>query len=376
MKGISYKKIKGLHLELTIKCNAICDMCSRNYKGKVRKNLQLTELTLDDCKKIFSPSFISRLELISMCGVYGEPVTATEILEIIEYFYSCNSNLHINIYTNGSIRTEEWWGKLAKTLKNGYVVFGIDGIGDIHAIHRKNTNYDKIIANAKSFIKAGGKARWDFIVFKHNEHQVEEAKKISEELGFEIFQIKKTSRFFKSLYETDENLDSTFLEYGRHPIFNTSDQIDNYLELPESKEYRNESEETLLNLIKEYGSLNNYFDNVKIDCSAINTNGVFVSAYGNVYPCCNIYQQICYGDLHGVKDKSELNEYNLAKSDNLSAFDYSIEEIVEGPFFKELQKSWLCQSIENGKPKVCCRTCGKNLDIHKNGHYKMDKRYM
>ena len=30
----------------------------------------------------------------------------------------------------------------------------------------------------------GGKAQWDFIVFKYNENQVEVAKKISEELGF------------------------------------------------------------------------------------------------------------------------------------------------------------------------------------------------
>jgi MoaA/NifB/PqqE/SkfB family radical SAM enzyme len=373
---ISYQKIKGLHLEVTTKCNAMCGMCNRNYKGKVRENLKITELTLDDCKKIFPSSFLAQLELISICGVYGEPIMATELLDIIDYFYSCNPNLHINIYTNGSINTEEWWIKLAASLKNGYVVFGIDGIGDIHSIHRKNTDYDKIIANAKTFINAGGKARWDFIVFKHNEHQVEEAREISKQLGFEIFQIKKTSRFFKNLYEKDENLDSTFLEYGKHPIFNSKGEIDGYLELPEKKEYRNDSEENLLNLIKEYGSLNNYFDNVKIDCSAINTNGVFVSAYGSVYPCCNVYQQVRYGDLHEVSDKDELNEYELSKKYNLSAFDSSIESIVEGPFFRELQKSWSCKSINEGKPKVCCRTCGTNLDMHKGGHYRMDKRYM
>lgn len=36
-----------------------------------------------------------------------------------------------------------------------------------------------------------GKAQWDFIVFKYNENQVEVAKKISEELGFKSFQVKK-----------------------------------------------------------------------------------------------------------------------------------------------------------------------------------------
>lgn len=376
MKKISYEKIKGLHLELTTKCNAICDMCSRNYKGRVRENLVITELTLDDCKKILSPSFIAQLEVISLCGVYGDPIATTQLLEIVDYFYDYNPKIHINIYTNGSMNTKEWWIKLAKSLKNGYVVFGIDGIGDTHAIHRKLTNYDKIIANAKYFIDAGGSARWDFIVFKHNEHQVEEARAISKELGFEIFQVKKTSRFFKNLYEKDSNLDSTILEYGKHPLFNNKGEISGYLELPDQKQYRNESEEMLFNLTKEYGSLNNYFDKIKIDCSAINTNGVFISAYGDVYPCCNVYQQVRYGDLHGVTDKDELNEYAIAKKYDLSAFNSSIKNIVEGPFFEELQKSWTCKSISEGKPKSCCRTCGVNINMHKNGHYKMDKRYM
>ncbi|MFA6777329.1 MAG: radical SAM protein [Bacilli bacterium] len=376
MSEISYDKIRGLHLEISTKCNSICDMCSRNYKGKVRENLLLAELTLEDCKKIMPSEFISQLELISLCGVYGDPLTATHLLEIIDYFYLCNPEIHINIYTNGSLQNEEWWIKLAKTLKHGYVVFGIDGLENTHSIHRKNTDFNKIISNATAFIKAGGKARWDYIVFKHNENQVEEAKTLSEKLGFEIFQIKKTSRFFKNLYEKDDSLDSTFLEYGKHPIFNANGEIENYLELPEKKEYINDSEEDLFNLIKDYGTLNNYFDSVKIDCAAINTNGIFISAYGEVYPCCNIYQQVRYGDLHNVKDNDELNEYNLAKNENLSAFDLQIKDIVEGPFFKKLQKSWHCNSLKEGKPKSCCRTCGINLNMHKSGHEKMDKRYM
>lgn len=376
MNQITYENIKGLHLELTNKCNAVCDMCSRNYKGKTRENLKLKELSLNDCKKIMPPEFILKLELISLCGVYGDPIVSKDLINIIDYFYSCNPKVHINLYTNGSLNSKNWWINLAKVLKNGYVVFGIDGIDETHSIYRKNTDYNKIIENAKTFINAGGKARWDFIVFKHNEHQVKRAEELSKELGFEIFQIKKTSRFFKNLYETDENLDSTFLEYGKHPRFNSKGEIDGYLEMPENKEYRNSSEENLFKLIKDYGSLNNYFDKVKIDCSSINTNGIFISSSGEVYPCCNVYQQVRYGDLHNVKDKNELNEYKLAITDDLSAFNRTIKEIVGSKFFKELQNSWNCESIEKGKPKSCCRTCGVNLDMHKGGHKKIDKRYI
>ena len=63
-------------------------------------------------------------------------------------------------------------GNIYRKKKKNYnctVIFGIDGIG--------------------------GKAQWDFIVFKYNENQVEVAKKISEELGFKSFQVKKQAVF-------------------------------------------------------------------------------------------------------------------------------------------------------------------------------------
>ena len=35
----------------------------------------------------------------------------------------------------------------------------------------------------KWYIKAGGVARWEFLVFKHNQHQIEEARQLANELG-------------------------------------------------------------------------------------------------------------------------------------------------------------------------------------------------
>ena len=56
--------------------------------------------------------------------------------------------------------------------------------------------FNKVIENAKSYIDAGGRAQWNFIVFKHNEHQVEEAKELSKQLGFYNILIRNTGRFF------------------------------------------------------------------------------------------------------------------------------------------------------------------------------------
>ena len=102
--------------------------------------------------------------------------------------------------TNGSARTQDWWRDLAKTIgTDGYVIFSIDGLEDTNYLYRKNTVWEKIIDNAKAFIDAGGIAHWEYIVFEHNQHQIEEARRLSEQMGFQKFQVKTSSRFFSSV---------------------------------------------------------------------------------------------------------------------------------------------------------------------------------
>lgn len=375
MIDFNYEQITGMHLELTTKCNANCPMCARNYQGKTRANLPIAELTLEDCKQLFPKDFLRQIGFISICGVFGDPINAKYLIDIIKYFYSCNENIFINIYTNGGIKPSEWWAELARELKKGYVIFGIDGIGETSEIHRRGTNYGTVISNAQAFIGAGGRAKWDYIVFRHNEEQVEDAKLLSQQLGFDSFQIKKTSRFFKSLYEIDPALDSTILEYGKHPIFDSLGNIVEYLELPNNKQYVNDSEGTIEQLINEYGSMNEYFNQTRIECQAIQTHGIFVSALGEVYPCCTYYQQVCYGSIFAVQDKDELNEFILSSQYQLSAFIKPIREIVEGEFFQKIANSWSCSSLSAGKPKSCCRTCGSRMDMHSATHtHKTNER--
>ena len=55
--------IRTIHLEITQKCQAACPMCDRNQNGgALNPHINLNELTLDDCKNIFKPSFIKQLK--------------------------------------------------------------------------------------------------------------------------------------------------------------------------------------------------------------------------------------------------------------------------------------------------------------------------
>ena len=370
----NFKDIRGVHLELTTKCNSNCTMCGRNFHGIVCPKLKLTELSLKDCKRIFSPEFLRQLKNMSICGVYGEPTLAKDFLEIIEYILACNPKLKLDVYTNGGIHSIDWWQKLAQVLNNekSKVVFGIDGLKNTHSIYRRGTKFPIILRNAQAFIRSGGIAEWNFIVFKHNEHQVKEAHKISKKLGFKIFQVKRTSRFYNYFYEQDPALVSQNEQFGKKPFYNNKGQKTGNIELPNNNYYRNDSLKTIKKLIKEYGSLIKYFDRVPIKCQAKKTGGIFVSATGSVFPCCWVYQQSNYGIFYGVRDLLELNEANaLYKSGGikfLSAKKYSIKHIINGRFFKLIEKSWDLQDLKNGKSKVCARHCGCQLDMHERQH--------
>ena len=68
-------------------------------------------------------------------------------------------------------------------MKNVIMSFSIDGLEDTNHLYRQDVEWDKIMERAKKFIGAGGRAEWKFIIFRHNQHQVEEARSLSKELG-------------------------------------------------------------------------------------------------------------------------------------------------------------------------------------------------
>jgi hypothetical protein len=170
-------------------------MCPRRINGGALNPLiSLNEITLEQFKEWFSVEFIQQLDSLFMCGNLGDPIIAQDCLEIFQYLRTTNPTIRLSMHTNGSARNKAWWQALAETKVK--VTFGIDGSLQItHSAYRIGTDLDKILENAQAFITAGGDARWDMLVFKHNEHQIDACRKRSKELGFTEFRTKHTSRF-------------------------------------------------------------------------------------------------------------------------------------------------------------------------------------
>ena len=349
-----YHQIKTVHLEITSKCNARCPMCTRTIcGGPDNPVLPLVELSLEDIQSIFPVDFIERLHRIYMCGNYGDPVVAKDTLESFRYFRKINPKIRLEMFTNGSARKKSWWQELARIVD--LVHFSVDGLEDTNVIYRKGTHFPTIQKNMEAYLGAGGTAVWDFIVFRHNEHQVDQARSFAKELGFKKFNVKNTGRFFSSIKMAGTD---------RQVVYNRKREVEYFLERPVDEKYQNKALAKEDFLVEKYGSLENYLNQTPIQCKVAREKSLYVSAQGYAFPCCWTAHQL-YPWYFGEKGSymwkliSELN----GGVDDLDAKVNDLESIVNGPFFQEiLTNSWSKPSLKEGKPKCCAKTCGNEFD--------------
>ena len=217
--------IGRLQLEITNYCNAFCSQCERNYMiilqnetSEERRKfktldydvaLNNTYLSIADIKKTFLPNKWTHLDEIVLCGNVDEPVINPDVIEIIKYFYYLdNKEKDIWVHVNGGSRSESFWselGELSKELNNRLIViFGIDGDEETNHLYRKNVNWKTLQKNWRAYISSGGRAGWQFIVFKWNQHQIADIKKLSEAEKFERFVVIKSFRNTNPENEIDE----------------------------------------------------------------------------------------------------------------------------------------------------------------------------
>jgi MoaA/NifB/PqqE/SkfB family radical SAM enzyme len=310
--------IRDVHLELTSKCQARCPMCPRRINGGPMNPLfDLTEIDLATFKSWFSPEFIQQLNKLFMCGNLGDPIIAEDCLEIFQYLRETNPNMQLTMHTNGSARNVNWWQELAKLKVK--VTFGIDGLEDTHKLYRVSTDWHKIIKNAWSFIEAGGEAEWHMLVFKHNEHQVEECRAMAEELKFKNFQVKHTSRFVEDkLHVLDDTGRTTHILYPT------------------------ETSKAMVSKVKDN------INSTKINCKAVQHKQMYIAADGTVSPCCwldfswqlpNQASRVDYMDAVGLFP-------NLHKD--------SLATIFSSGYFQQIEDTWAHKPLLE-----CSRQCGK-----------------
>ncbi len=345
-----YKDIKTIHLEVTQNCQAACPMCDRNCNGQgVNPHINLDELSLEDCKKIFSPKFIKQLDTMYMCGNLGDPIVARDTLEIFAYFREHNKNMWLSMNTNAGARDEVWWSNLATIFgRMGSVIFSVDGLRDTNHLYRQGVNWNNVERSMDAFIEAGGRARWDFLIFEHNQHQVEEAEKLSKQKGFEKFTAKKTGRFITQDSKKKES----------HQAVDKKGKETTQLRKPDKK-YQNKALQKQDIIIKKYGSMDAYYDAAPIICKVKKENSLYITAEGLALPCCWTAGRM-YKWWH--KDPKVEQIWDFIPNKNALDARSGLDKVFETGIFNTIQDSWSKPTCGEGKLKVCAMKCGAEFD--------------
>jgi MoaA/NifB/PqqE/SkfB family radical SAM enzyme len=261
-------------IELSNQCNLNCGLCARHGRKLPKHYITLKQfknIKLDEIEAI-----------IYIGGQLGDPLTNPYFLDIIKTTKNWNNQLIIQ--TNGNFHDEDWWWNLSKYLPNDHSIwFPIDGTDNkTMAIYREGSKYDRVIHNAVSFINGGGNAVWQMIMFEHNKHQFEKAKKLSSIYGFSDFRL-IPSIFYNEKYKRPSE------------------------DIKSDKEFSN--------------------DNRKHRCR-IEMNKYQISSKGEYLPCCFYFDNISLPE-------------NLKKID-----DYSIKEILEDGYYDRILNHVTTNEIE------------------------------
>ena len=198
------QSVCDLELDLTNLCNARCPQCPRydiNYK--LRPGLNKNNLSLELIQNQIDYKYLEMAERFHFIGTTGEPTLNPQFLDIQKFLLDINPGAKLICHTNGDTHNEDWWaecGQVYSTSPNSVVQFGIDGLEDTHHLYRVNTKFERVMKHAKAFIDNGGQAVWQFLIFKHNQHQVYDAMEMSRQLGFARFKPLRSTRF---IYHND-----------------------------------------------------------------------------------------------------------------------------------------------------------------------------
>ncbi len=346
----NYNEIKTIHLEVTQNCQASCPMCDRNMNGEgVNPHINLDELSLVDCMNIFPPQFVKQLETMYMCGNLGDPIVARDTLEIFRYFRKHNDNMWLSMNTNGGAKDANWWKELAVVLgRMGAVIFSVDGLEDTNHIYRQGVVWKNVERNMRAFINAGGRARWDFLIFEHNQHQVEEAENLAKHWGCEKFIKKKTGRFVDAKTNKKES----------HQAKNKKGKETAKLKKPDVK-YQNKALTKQETILKKYGSMDNYYDAAPINCKVAKEKSLFITAEGLALPCCWTAGRM-YKWWHEDPYVEQIWDFIPSKK-KLNA-KHGLKKVFDTGIFENIKNSWEEPSCSQGKLKVCSMKCGAEFD--------------
>lgn len=203
----------SLSVEPTTTCNLSCPECPSGLNKFSRPTGQMT---FENFKTIINKQHKWLLWLILY--FQGEPFLNTHFFEFVRY--ARKKNIFTTTSTNGHYLSPTL---AKKTIDSGLdqLIISLDGLDtETYKKYRIGGNFDKVMNGIKNLVAAKKEAGVShpylivqFIVFKSNEHQLKEVKRLKKELGVDKVEL-KTAQFYN--FEKGKDLMTSVDEFSRY----------------------------------------------------------------------------------------------------------------------------------------------------------------
>ena len=184
------QKVVGYTIKITVDptsyCNLRCPLCPTGNNDTLRsKGFMSFELF----KKIIDE--VGRYVFVVDFWNWGEPLLNKDIFRMIRY--ANEKRIKTRVSTNMTVMNEEIAQRL---IESGLDVLfaSIDGVNrETYSKYRVGADFEKVMANLRTVVEVKKKLSaknpqiiWQFIIMRHNEHEVETVLKIARELGVKV----------------------------------------------------------------------------------------------------------------------------------------------------------------------------------------------
>ena len=195
-KKLKSKRLYSYPIRLTIEPTDICNLkCIHCPTGRGAFGRNKGFMSLDNFKTIIDKT--GKYAFLADIYSAGEPFLNKEIFSMIRY--AEDSNICTSIHSNFNIRFDMEISQRLVQSGLSYLTLSLDGVDqEIYEMYRRGGRYEKAIENARILIETKRKLKskkpiltWQFLIFPHNKHQIQDARKIAREMGFDRFKYHK-----------------------------------------------------------------------------------------------------------------------------------------------------------------------------------------
>lgn len=181
-----FAKRDGVNLDTTFRCPLMCPNCQRQEYTHFNRKVPGQDISIHNFKKV-----INFFKHINFEGQLSDPVHHPKFIEMLKM---CKANGNsVSVQHSSAGKPIKWYREAFKAYRKVHWRFSMDGLPESSPTYRINQDGKKLFEIMKIAIDMlETKPSWQYIVFKYNENEIDEAIKLANKIGINFYLVKSS----------------------------------------------------------------------------------------------------------------------------------------------------------------------------------------